>query len=370
VPENAVPINDLSRHNAALLPALAEALRSVGESGWYILGPRVREFEAAFAPYCGVDHCIGTGNGTDALELALRATGVRPGDEVVTAANAGGYATTAILACGAIPLFADVDPVSMLLDPDAVEAVLTPKARAIVATHLYGRMADMQRILAIARKAGVATLEDCAQAHGARLEGRPAGAWGDAGCFSFYPTKNLGALGDGGAIVTSDSAIAERARCLRQYGWSSRYTAGIAGGRNSRLDEMQAAVLTVKLPCVDDWNARRRAIASRYSEAFRSLDLIAAPPPHAPEYVAHLYVLRVGDRARFREGLAAAGICTDVHYPLPDYRQPCWAQERWAQCRLPVTDRCCREVVTLPCFPELSDAEVARVVTAVRSMPR
>ena len=226
-------------------------------------------------------------------------------------------------------------------------------------------MADMPRLLEIAHRTGIIVIEDCAQAHGARLEGRPAGSWGDVGCFSFYPTKNLGALGDGGAIVTANSAIAERARCLRHYGWTSRYTAVMAGGRNSRLDELQAAVLAAKLPHLDCWNVRRRAIAAAYNNAFRDLDGVAVPPPDGPEYVAHLYVMRVRERAAFRKKLADCGIATDVHYPTPDYRQPCWRDEQWAHCWLPMTEQCCREAVTLPCFPELTDAEVARVMEAV-----
>jgi dTDP-4-amino-4,6-dideoxygalactose transaminase len=341
----------------------------VTESGWYILGPRVREFEAAFARYCGVAHCVGTGNGTDALELALRAAGVGAGDQVITAANAGGYGTTAILACGAVPQFADIDPATLLLDPAAVEAALAPQVRAILATHLYGRMVDMPRLLAVAERGNVPVVEDCAQAHGARLFERPAGSWGAAGCFSFYPTKNLGALGDGGAIVTADAALAERARRLRQYGWSRRYQAELAGGRNSRLDEMQAAILLAKLPHLDAWNERRRAIAAAYSEAFAALG-VHAPAASGADYVAHLYVLRVPDREAFREALAAAGVGADVHYPLPDHHQPCWRAAPWAACNLPVTELCCRQVVTLPCFPELTDEEVNRVIATVARVVR
>jgi dTDP-4-amino-4,6-dideoxygalactose transaminase len=288
---------------------------------------------------------------------------VSSGSEVIAAANAGGYGTTAILACGGIPVFADVERGSMLLDPDAVAARRTPQTRAILVTHLYGRMANMPRILAAA--GSVPVIEDCAQAHGARLEGRAAGAWGTAGCFSFYPTKNLGALGDGGMIVSSDPAVLERARALRQYGWRTRYSVEIAGGRNSRLDELQAAILLAKLPNLDRWNARRRAIAAEYSRAFQALD-VAVPPVSGPEYCAHLYVMRVGDRTAFRERLAAQGVGADVHYPTPDHRQPCWRAEQWACGDLPETDRCCQDVVTVPCFPELTDPELARVIDAVR----
>ena len=363
-----VPINDLKRHTQPLRAELAEALRLVTESGWYILGPRVREFEAAFARYCGVEYGVGTANGTDALELALRAVGVGPGDQVVAAANAGGYGTTAILTCGAVPRFAEVDAGTLLLDPAAVESAIGPRTRAILVTHLYGRMADMPRLLEVAGRAGVPVVEDCAQAHGARREGRAAGGWGAAGCFSFYPTKNLGALGDGGAVVTRDAALAERVRRLRQYGWSNRYQAELPGGRNSRLDEMQAAVLLAKLPYLESWNARRRAIAAAYTSAFSGLGTGA--PAADSGYVAHLYVLRAGHREAFRQRLTARGIATDVHYPEPDYRQACWREQPWAACSLPVTEQGCREVVTLPCFPELTGDEVERVVAAVTEVLR
>ena len=266
-----VPLNDLERHNRPLLEELEAAVRAALGSGWYILGPRVWEFEAAFAAYCGAGECIGVGNGTDALELALRALGAGPGDVVAAAANAGGYGTAAILATGAEPLYVDVDPATMLMDARALRAAVTPRTRAVLVTHLYGHMADMPALLEAA--AGVPVIEDCAQAHGARLEGRHAGTWGAAGCFSFYPTKNLGALGDGGAVVTSGGELAARLRALRQYGWTAKYTAAVPGGRNSRLDELQAAVLLAKLPRLDAWNRRRGEIAAAYGAMLAGLDL-------------------------------------------------------------------------------------------------
>lgn len=357
-----VPVNDLKRQNAPLMAALAAAAGEVVESGWYILGPRVAAFEKAFANYCGAAECIGTGNGTDALELALRACGVRPGDQVAVVANAGGYGTAAVLAAGAEPLFVDVEPDSMLLDAASLEARITPRTRAVIATHLYGRMVDMPRLLAVTEPRGVAVIEDCAQAHGAALDGKRAGAWGAAGCFSFYPTKNLGALGDGGAVVTSDAGVAERARRLRQYGWASKYRSTLAGGRNSRLDEMQACLLMVKLPLLDEWNERRRAIARRYDEA------LGIRRERGASDVAHLYVLRARDREAARKRLAAEGIGTDVHYPVPDYAQESACGQPWAACSLPVTEQCCREVLTVPCFPELAEEEIARVAAALASM--
>jgi dTDP-4-amino-4,6-dideoxygalactose transaminase len=361
-----VPLNDLGRQDRRVAADVADALRRVVESGRYVLGPAVEAFEAAFAKYCGVGHCIGTGNGTDALEVALRACGVRPGDQVATVANAGGYATSAIRAAGADPLCVDVEPRGLLLDPDDLHRRVTPRVRAIVATHLYGRMVDMPAVLAIASRIGAAVIEDVAQAHGATLHGRRAGSWGTMGCFSFYPTKNLGALGDAGAIVTDDPGLAERARWLGQYGWSGKYRARVAGGRNSRLDELQAAVLATKLPHLDGANERRRAIARTYGEALDGWDL-EVPPAGGPEDVAHLYVVRARDRDAVRARLAALGVATDVHYPVPDHRQPAYGDAAWAAVRLAVTEAACARVLSLPCFPALTDAEVARVISAVRS---
>jgi aminotransferase EvaB len=360
-----LPLNDLQRHNAPFLQELIADLTAVARSGWYILGQQVQEFEAAFAGYCGVAHCVGVGNGTDALELALRACGAGPGREVVTVANAGGYATAAIRAAGADPLYVEVEAGSMLMDIDSLEQRLTPRTSAIVVTHLYGRMVDMPRLTSVARRAGVAVVEDCAHAHGARMEGRCAGAWGTLGCFSFYPTKNLGALGDAGAVVTNDAALAELVRRLRQYGWTSRFVSEAPGGRNSRLDEMQAAVLLRKLPHLEEWNARRRAIARVYDWEFRDLDL-ETPGYSGADAVTHLYVMRTGRREELRTRLRELGIATEVHYPVPDYRQNSERGRHGSDCRLPVTEECCRRVVTLPCFPEMTDAEVEKVVAAVR----
>jgi dTDP-3-amino-2,3,6-trideoxy-4-keto-D-glucose/dTDP-3-amino-3,4,6-trideoxy-alpha-D-glucose/dTDP-2,6-dideoxy-D-kanosamine transaminase len=352
-------INDLGRHNAPLLAEIQARVRAVLESGWYILGAQGAEFETAFAAYCGTAHCLGVANGTDALELALRALGVGPGDQVATVANAGGYSTAAIRAAGAEPLFVDVERASMLMDPAALSAALTPRTKAIVATHLYGRMADMPRIAGIADAAGIPVVEDSAQAHGALLAGKAAGAWGTLGCFSFYPTKNLGALGDGGAVVTNDGALAERVRELRQYGWRRKYECGVAGGRNSRLDELQAAILCAKLPHLDSWNARRREIAALYRKSLEGC--VRTPAPADESDVAHLYVIRTPHRDRLRAYLAERGIAAEVHYPIPDHRQECYR----TACELPVTEACCAEVLTLPCFPEMRDDEVARVVEAV-----
>ncbi len=344
---------------------LGACLQQVADSGWYVLGPAVRGFEAAFARHVGVEHAVGVANGTDAIALALRALGVGPGQRVLTVANAGCPGSAAIAQVGADVGWVDVDEPSLTMAPDALAAALAAgPVAAVVVTHLYGQMAAMPAIDALCRQAGVPLIEDCAQAHGATLQGRRAGSWGRLGCFSFYPTKNLGALGDGGAVVTSDAALAERLRALRQYGWVRKYEVALAGGVNSRLDELQAAVLAAKLPRLDAANARRRAIAARYSAALADLPLRCPPAPGA-EHVMHLYVVRTPRRAALQAHLAALGIARDVHYPIADHRQPIWAHRPPPS--LPVTESACAQVLSLPCYPGLSDAQADAVIAGVRA---
>ncbi len=361
-----IPLNDLNRTPAPLRAELAGATQRVLDRGWFILGPECEAFEQEFAAYCGAAHCVSVANGTDALELALRALGTGPGDEVVTAANAGGYSTTAIRLAGAQPLYADIDPATRNLSPGHLARVISPRTRAVIATHLYGRMADVDALLEVTRRAGVPLIEDCAQAHGASIAGRKAGTWGALGCFSFYPTKNLGACGDGGAVVTSDDTLARRVRSLRQYGWTRKYhSAGT--GRNSRMDEMQAAILRAKLPLLDEWNRRRRDIAARFSAA---LDGSSADCPRdfGEHYVAHLYVIRVARREQVREALRERGVATDVHYPVPDHWQESATLSGATPPSLPETERAAGEVLTLPCYPELREDEIERVVDALRAL--
>ena len=359
-----IPVNSLQRHIQPLAERLADASRRVIESGYFVLGPHVQRFELAFADYCGAAHAIGVGNGTDALELCLRALDIGPGDRVAVVANAAMYGTTAVLACGGVPVFVDIDPATHTMCPQALAAALDAgPVKATIVTHLYGRLAGMDALLPLCRSRGVALVEDCAQAHGAQDgTGTRAGAFGDIASFSFYPTKNLGALGDGGAVVTSNATLAERTRQLRQYGWSAKYTNTLAGGRNTRLDEMQAALLLEMLPALDDWNARRRAIANRYSAGIRT-PALHLPPPCGLEHVAHLYVVRCDARDAARARLAELQVQTDVHYPTPDYRQPC-LQDAVDARSLPQTEADARSVLTLPCFPELTDAEVDAVIDA------
>jgi len=360
-------VNDLRRHLAPLDAELTGVAARVIASAWLVLGREVGEFEQRFAAYCGVAHCVGVANGTDAIELGLKALGVGPGMRVATVANAGAYGSTAILAAGATPVYVDIDPRTCLMSPAALVATLAhARPHAVIATHLYGAMADMAAILAVADEARIPVIEDCAQAHGASRGGGKAGSFGALGTFSFYPTKNLGALGDGGAIVTDSSDLATRARQLRQYGWTRRYHAEVPAGRNSRLDELQAAVLSALLPRLDAWNARRREIAARYTTELAGSCGVVAPRVEDGD-VAHLYVVRARDRDRLREHLRASGIPTDVHFPLPDYRQPGIAACLPGAPHLEETERACAEVVTLPCFPELTDDEVAFVVERVQA---
>jgi dTDP-4-amino-4,6-dideoxygalactose transaminase len=324
------------------------------------MGNALHEFEARFADYCGITFCVGVGNGTDALEIALRALNMGPGAQVVTAANAGMYSSTAIRLAGAIPMYADVDPNTLTLDEVAVRKAITSRTGAIIVTHLYGRLANMDGVLRAAQEASVPVIEDCAQAHGATDGAKKAGAFGLVGCFSFYPTKNLGALGDGGAIVTGNLELAERIRKLRQYGWEQKYVVDLVGGRNSRLDELQAAILTVKLAMLDGWNRRRREIARAYSSEIHH-PYIRVPEIDDDRYVAHLYVVRSPFRASLRRHLASNGIGSDVHYPVPDHRQPAY-RGLFTELDLPHTEAAADEVLSLPCFPEMTDEEITNVV--------
>lgn len=357
-----VLLNDLGRGFDALEVDLRRAVDDVLSSGWYVLGPQHDAFEQEFAAAVGVEHCVGVGNGTDALELAMLGVGCTPGDEVVTAANAGMYTSTAALKAGLVPRFADVDPGTLLLTAETVEAALTSRTRAVVVTHLYGRMADLGPLLEVTRAAGVALVEDCAQAAGAVSDLGAAGSVGDIAAYSFFPTKNLGALGDGGAVATGDPDRAALVRRLRQYGWSSKYTATEPLGRNSRLDEIQAAVLRVKLPHLAGWNAHRRDVVAQYTAALAAGDrrMVHGDATGSPAYIGHLAVMQSPTRDADRKAMAAAGIRTDVHYPVPDHRQPVLLPTS-ADVSLPVTELVTEQILTLPCFPEMTQTEIGRV---------
>ncbi len=357
-----IALNDLARNDQTGMVELRDACERVISSGWYVLGEETRRFEGNFAHYCGAAHCVGVANGTDALEIALRTAQVQPGDKVITIANAGMYATIAINACAAEPVFVDVDPVTMNMSTESLRSALALQPRAVVITHLYGRMAAVEELTFAAKNGGAIVIEDCAQAHGARRNGKHVGTFGDIGCFSFYPTKNLGALGDGGAVVMNDASLADRARQLRQYGWGRKYHCEIAAGRNSRLDEMQAALLNVKLGWLDRHNNARRLIAQRYFDGIHNPH-IATQRRDGDSDVVHLYVVRSAQRAQLAAHLTANGVQTDIHYPLPDHRQPMFGN-RFAAVHLPETESLANEILTLPCHPSLSEEEIAHVIDA------
>jgi dTDP-4-amino-4,6-dideoxygalactose transaminase len=359
-------INDLSSRIRANEQAIYAAINNVIASGRLVLGPNVKKFEASFAEYLGADYCVGLANGTDAIELALRALGVGSGDCVATVANAGMYTTTALLAIGAEPFFLDVDLGTRNTTLNEVVRAVNSGVKAVVVTHLYGLATpEIRWIAQYCEQKGVKLLEDCAQAHGAKVDGKCVGTFGHASSFSFYPTKNLGALGDGGAVVTNRADIAERVTRLRQYGWTDKYRVEFVGARNSRLDELQAAILTVFLPELDAQNSRRRSIANRYDLRINHLDVIL-PKLTSQEYVGHLYVIRSPKRDSLRAHLRSLDISSDVHYPIPDHRQPVFGR-RFSQARLPNTEQLAAEILTLPCYPEMTEAQVEEVIAGVNS---
>jgi dTDP-4-amino-4,6-dideoxygalactose transaminase len=351
----------------------AAVARALG-SGWYILGAEGRGFEAEFAAWLGVPYAVGCGNGTDALALALRALGIGKGSAVATVSHTAVATVAAIEMAGAVPVLIDIDPLHYTMDPAELAAVLArppaglPPVRAAIPVHLYGQAADLGAILPLCARHGVAVVEDCAQAHGAMLGQRRLGTLGEAAGFSFYPTKNLGALGDGGMVATGDAALAERLAALRQYGWRRHYVSDEIGV-NSRLDELQAAILRARLPRLDAGNARRAAIAAHYDAALAGGNI--APPARRPGavHVFHQYVLRVPDRAGVQAALRAHGIGTGVHYPVPVHLQPAYRGRVAlgpAGCR--ESERAAAEVLSLPMYPELTDAQVARVGEAIGSL--
>ncbi len=354
-----VPFLDLRAINAELDAELVEATTRVVRSGWYVLGPEVEAFEAAFAAYTGARHCVGVGSGLDALALALDAAGVGPGDEVLVPAHTFVATWLAVTRVGASPVGVDVDPRTALIDPAAAAAAITPRTRAIVPVHLYGQTADLDALQALADAHGLIVVDDAAQAHGAEHRDRPVGALTDATAWSFYPGKNLGALGDGGAITTDDEALADRLRALRNYGSRRKYVHELAG-TNSRLDELQAAVLRVKLGHLDEANASRRALAGRYRERLGHLALDLTPwGTHA----WHLFVVRHPDRDALQRHLDAHGVQTLVHYPVPPHRQAACATPSGT--RFPVAERLAGEVLSLPIGPHLTVADADRVADAV-----
>ncbi|MGA7991219.1 MAG: DegT/DnrJ/EryC1/StrS family aminotransferase [Thermoanaerobaculia bacterium] len=362
-----MPYLDLARAAAEDEPELSAAVLAAVRTGHYVLGDEVSAFESEWAAACGVESAVGVASGTDAITLALRALDIGPGHEVLTVSMTCAPTATGILRSGATPVFVDVLEDRLTMDASLLRAAATERTRAVLPVHLYGRVADVDAIAAFARQRGLALVEDCAQAHGATWNGKPVGSFGRAAAWSFYPTKNLGALGDGGAVTTDDAAAAARVVRLRAYGYVTRNDA-VEPGLNSRLDELQAAVLRVRLKKLAAGNRRRAEIAARYDAALAGA--IRVPPPaRAGETLAHhLYVVRIPDRDAFRARLAGSGVGTEVHYPRAVHEQPAFA--RFPRGPLRVTERASREVVSLPLHPRLSDAEVDQVIGAVLSSAR
>ena len=353
VPFNALTLTD----DAADVKA---AIERVVASGWYILGPEVEAFEREFADASRVPHAVGVGNGTDAIFLIFRALDIGPGDDVITSPLSAAFSALAIQMAGARPVFADIDPDRLTLDPTAVEAAITPRTKAIMPVHLYGQPADMRALEAIASRHNLALVEDAAQSQLATSDGRPIGTIGIAAATSFYPTKNLGALGDGGAVLTRDAALAERLKRLRNGGQSKRYHHD-EPGVNTRLDEIQAAILRARLKRLPAWTDRRRAIAARYRAALTAANVVV-PREFDAGHVYHLFPLLSSARDRFQAHMSGAGVETLIHYPIPIPRQPSMRRENPAIC--PVADRVCSELVSLPMYPALSEAAVDAVATA------
>lgn len=364
-----VPQTDPKAGYLAHRAEIDAAVRGVLDSGSYILGREVKAFEQAFAVYLGVRHAVGVGNGTDALELALRACGIGSGDEVITVSHTAVATVAAIELAGAQPVLVDIDPNTYTIDPELAERAVTPRTRAIVPVHLYGHPAKMSDIMSIAQRHGLRVIEDCAQAHGAVFQGRKAGLWGDMAAFSFYPTKNLGALGDGGMVVTSQPDLAEKASALREYGWRERYISHFPG-MNSRLDEIQAAILRVKLRYLDDSNAQRISIAKQYFEHLASTQLTLPISALYSKHVYHLFVIRLTHREALQAFLKRQGIGTAVHYPMPVHLQPAYKTRLVPRYHLYETERAADEILSLPMYPELSEESVCLVVDAVRGFIR
>lgn len=362
-----IPFLNMTGPYQELKGEIDDAIARVASSGWFVLGPEVDAFEEEFARYTGAAHCTGVANGLDALHLALRAMDVGPGDEVIVPSNTYIATWLAVSQCGATPV--PVEPVDAThnLDPALVEAAITPRTKVILPVHLYGQPADLDPLLEIARRHSLKVLEDAAQAHGARYKGRRVGAHGDAVAWSFYPGKNLGALGDAGGVTTNDPSIAQRIRTLRNYGSAAKYVNEVQGF-NSRLDPLQAAVLRVKLRHLDEWNERRRKIAQLYREALRSSGLGLAEVPKWAEPVWHLFVVRHPARDELQKALQERGIGTLIHYPIPPHKQQAYAAAKFHSDAFPIATNIANEVLSLPMGPHLDEVEVDRVIDAISNV--
>jgi dTDP-4-amino-4,6-dideoxygalactose transaminase len=359
-----IPFLDLKAPYAELKRELDEAIARIVGSGWFIGGPEVEAFESEFAANCEAKHAVGVANGLDALHLALRAMNVGPDDEVIVPSNTYIATWLAVSHCGATPVPVEPNELTFNIDPSRIEAAITPRTRAILPVHLYGQPADMDPILAVARKHGLRVLEDGAQAHGARYKGRRLGAHGDAVAWSFYPGKNLGAMGDGGAVTTDNPEIADRVRVLRNYGSRVKYVNEMQG-YNSRLDPIQAAILRVKLTHLDEWNARRAVIAERYRQGLSDCGLTLPHVPDGAEPVWHLYVVRHAQRDALQQALADAGVGTLIHYPIPPHMQQAYAGRGFIRGAFPLAERIADTALSLPMGPHLRDEHLTDVIAHV-----
>lgn len=366
-PAAPIPITRLDQADPALLEELLEVVARVAAKGAFTMGHELEAFEEEFAAYCETGHAAGVSSGTEALVLALRALEIGPGDEVVVPTNSFIATSEAVSLVGATPRLVDVDPRSHLLTADALESAIGPRTRCVIPVHLMGSTADMAPLLEVARRAGLRVVEDCAQAHGARYRGRRVGTFGDFGCFSFYPTKNLGAWGDGGAIVSGDAELANRVKLLRSHGEEPRYHHRIVG-TTARLDALQAALLRVKLRRLDAWNDARRRLGATLREglADTSLELPGAAGADGGDHVYHLFVVRSARREALRTFLGERGVATAVHYPFPIHRTGAYTDLGLGAGSLPVAERLAEQICTLPLFPSMSEDETARVIEAVR----
>lgn len=362
-----VPFGNLKAHYESNKAPINEGISEVLKSGWFILGERTKEFEKRFSAYCGVKHGVAVSSGTDAIHIALKACDIGVGDEVITVSNTCVPTVTGIELSGAKPIFVDIDPISFTIDPMKIEERLNPRVRAIVPVHLYGQCADMDPILDIARRHHLKVIEDCAQAHGAKYKGKPAGSFGDAAAFSFYPSKNLGAFGDAGMVVTSQEKIAVQAVKIRNYGQTDRYHHDIKG-LNSRMDEIQAAILLAKLRFLDVWNKRRKTIADLYIREWKHLEIKLPVPASFNEHAYHLFVIRTRTRDNIQSLLEKKGIQTLIHYPIPVHLQnshrECSSQAKW----LHQTEKCSKEILSIPLYPELDDHQIEYIVQEVKNI--
>ncbi len=363
-PTPPLPVVDLRAQYSLLREEIVEALQEVADSMCYVLGPKVAEFEQTFAAYTGSKHCVGVNSGTSALHLALIAAGVGPGDEVITVPMTFVATSWAVSYVGANPVFVDVDPATYTLDAEQVEKQITRKTRAILPVHLYGQPADMRPLMEISERHGIPIVEDAAQAHGARYQGQGAGTFGICGCFSFYPGKNLGAYGEGGAVVTNDAGIAARLRALRDHAQEQRYYHDEIG-YNYRMDAFQGAVLNIKLKYLERWTEKRRLLAARYKEHLAGLPLQLPAEAHDRRHVWHLFVVLHRERDRIRQELEARGILTSLHYPVPVHLQKAYRHLRYRVGDFPVAERIARECMTLPLYPEMTAQQQDRVIAAL-----